>query len=77
MLTPFHLAPPIEHAALDELPHHHLGLGAGTQFGERLLQRLTTHQKLTQALERRGHSRDILAVLVSVAADRNASGAYV
>ena len=38
---------------------------------EKLLQRLTTHQKLVQTLERRGPSREIVADLVANSADRD------
>ena len=37
---------------------------------EKLLQRLTTHQKLMQTVERRGHSREIVSALLVAGADR-------
>ena len=37
---------------------------------EKLLQRLTTHQKLMQTVERRGYSRDIVSALLVAGADR-------
>ena len=38
---------------------------------EKLLQRMTTHQKLIQTVERRGHSREIVEALLSAGADRD------
>ena len=38
---------------------------------EKLLQRLTTHQKLMQTVERRGHSREIVSALLAAGADRD------
>ena len=37
---------------------------------EKLLQRMTTHQKLVQTVERRGHSREIVEALLTAGADR-------
>jgi DNA gyrase subunit B len=37
---------------------------------ERLLQKMMTHQKLLQTVERRGHSREIIEALLSAGADR-------
>ena len=38
---------------------------------EKLLQRMTTHQKLIQIIERRGHSREIIDALLAAGADRD------
>jgi DNA gyrase subunit B len=37
---------------------------------ERLLQKMMTHQKLVQTVERRGHSREIIEALLAAGADR-------
>jgi len=37
---------------------------------EKLLQKMITHQKLLQTVERRGHSREIIEALLAAAADR-------
>jgi DNA gyrase subunit B len=41
---------------------------------ERLLQKMITHQKLLQTVERRGHSREIIEALLAAGADREYFG---
>jgi DNA gyrase subunit B len=46
---------------------------SGTEL-EKLLQRMMTHEKLVQTVERRGHSREIVDALLAAGADRDYFG---
>jgi DNA gyrase subunit B len=50
------------------VPAHHVEV-SGADL-ERLLQKMITHQKLMQTVERRGHSREIIEALLAAGADR-------